>query len=80
MEPIIGTVQLFAFDFAPQGWLVCNGEVFNVTTHEQLFSLIGFNYGSQGRSFYKLPDLTDKSPLPQMKYYICYEGHYPSRP
>lgn len=80
MEAIIGSIQLFSFDFTPEGWLLCNGEVYDDGNYEQLFSLIGFTYGSQGRSFFKVPDLTGKSPNPNMAYYICYQGQYPTRP
>ena len=79
MESIIGSIQLFAFEFTPEGWLPCHGQVFNTSVHEQLYSLIGFTYGGEGRSFYKIPDLRGKSPNEHMQYYICYEGKYPNR-
>ena len=80
MEAIIGSIQLFSFNFAPEGWLLCNGKTFDDTSYEKLYSLIGFTYGGEGRSFFKVPDLMGKSPNPNMEYYICYEGQYPTRP
>jgi microcystin-dependent protein len=81
MEDIvfIGTIQLFAFTFAPVGWMSCEGQVLTAQQNQALFSLIGNNYGGTYPSTFALPNLNGASPLPAMKYYIATTGLYPSR-
>ena len=61
------------------GWMSCEGQVLTITQNQALFSLIGANYGGDGRTTFALPNLNGASPLPQMKYYIATEGIYPQR-
>ncbi len=77
--PIIGQIQLFAFPFAPMGWLSCDGQVLTVNQYQTVFSLIGFTYGGNGSTTFALPDLRNASPVPGMKYYFAMEGMYPQR-
>jgi len=79
MDYTLGQITLFAFLFAPYGWMSCEGQVLTITTNQALFSLIGATYGGDGRTTFALPNLNGASPLPQMKYYICVEGIYPQR-
>ncbi|RXJ02301.1 microcystin-dependent protein [Anaerobacillus alkaliphilus] len=78
-ESYIGTVQLFAFNYAPQGWVRCEGQLLPLAQNTALFSLIGINYGGDGKSTFALPDLRGLSPVPGMEYYINLQGIYPSR-
>ena len=79
VDALIGSIQLFGFFFAPQGWMSCEGQVLNINQNQALFSLIGATYGGDGRATFALPNLTGASPLPIMKYYIATSGIYPSR-
>lgn len=79
MDTYIGTILLFAFPFAPMGWMSCEGQILTITTNQALFSLIGATYGGDGRSTFGLPNLNGAQPLPAMKYYICVNGLYPQR-
>lgn len=57
MEEYMGTVQAFAFGFAPRGWATCNGQLLPISQNSALFSLIGTTYGGDGRTTFGLPDL-----------------------
>ncbi|MGJ8656444.1 MAG: phage tail protein [Akkermansiaceae bacterium] len=56
-EPFIGQVKIFAGNFAPQGWAFCEGQLLAISSHDALFSLLGTNYGGDGRTTFGLPDL-----------------------
>lgn len=65
MEVFIGTIQPFAFNFAPRDWALCNGQTLSVAQYSALFSLISTLYGGDGISTFKLPDLRGRLPLGQ---------------
>lgn len=56
-EPFIGEIRLFAFNFAPRGWALCDGQLLDIASHTALFSLLGTTYGGDGRTTFGLPDL-----------------------
>ncbi len=57
MEPFIGQIQLFGFNFAPRGWALCRGQLLPISQNTALFSLLGTIYGGDGRTTFGLPDL-----------------------
>lgn len=82
MDPYIGQIQLFPFNFAPVGWLLCDGSSLPVASYQALYSLIGTNFGGNGTTTFQIPDLRNSNPLDstnQMKYYIAVNGMYPTR-
>lgn len=79
MEPFIGTIQIFAFNYAPVGWALCNGSLLNIAQNSALFSLIGCKYGGNGQTTFALPDLRNAAPNSNSAYYIAVSGIYPSR-
>ena len=79
MEPIVGTLQLFAFDFTPENWLLCDGATYNTAAQPELWETIGPAYGGDGRSFFKVPDLTNQSPVKGSHWCICNKGTLPVR-
>ena len=50
MDTILGTIILFAGDFAPLGWAYCNGDQLSITQNQALFSILGVSYGGDGRN------------------------------
>jgi microcystin-dependent protein len=56
-DPFIGEIRLFPFNFAPQGWAFCNGQILPISQNTALFSLLGTTYGGDGVSNFALPDL-----------------------
>lgn len=62
-DPMIGEIRMFAGDFAPSGWALCNGSLLSVTQNSVLFSIIGNRYGGDGRTTFALPDLRGRGPI-----------------
>lgn len=63
MEVFLGTIQAFGFNFAPQGWANCNGQILNISQNTALYSLLGVNYGGNGQTTFGLPDLRGRAAL-----------------
>lgn len=79
MEPFIGQIELFAFNFAPKSWMVCTGQMMQISQNTALFSLLGTNFGGDGRTTFALPNLKGKEPVPGLQYCIAIQGIYPPR-
>lgn len=62
-EAYVGEIRMFAGNFAPQGWALCNGQVLAIAENEALFSLIGTTYGGDGQTSFALPDLQGRAPM-----------------
>ncbi len=56
-EPLIGEIIMFAGNFAPRGWALCDGQLLSISGNEALFSILGTTYGGDGRTTFALPDL-----------------------
>lgn len=56
-EPMLGEVRLFAGNFAPRGWALCQGQLLPINSNSALFSILGTTYGGDGRTTFGLPDL-----------------------
>jgi microcystin-dependent protein len=80
MEPFIGEIRLFPYNFSPRGWAVCNGALLPINQYVALFSLLGTAFGGDGKTTFALPDLRTKVPLAQQgSYCIALQGVFPSR-
>ena len=64
-EPYVGEIRLFAGNFAPSGWMFCEGQLLPISENETLFNLIGTTYGGDGQSTFALPDLRGRIPVHQ---------------
>lgn len=62
-EPYLGAIEWVAFDFAPQGWAFCNGQLLPINQNQALYSLIGTMYGGNGVTNFALPDLRGRTPI-----------------
>jgi microcystin-dependent protein len=62
-EPFLGEIKFFGFNFAPEGFAFCNGQLLPINQNQSLYSLLGTNYGGDGRSTFGLPDLQGRVPL-----------------
>lgn len=56
-EPFIGEIRCFGFNFAPKGWLQCNGQLLAIQQNTALFSILGVTYGGDGKTNFALPNL-----------------------
>lgn len=64
-QPYVGEIRLFAGNFAPAGWMFCDGQVLPISENETLFQLIGTTYGGDGQSTFALPNLQSRIPIHQ---------------
>ena len=62
-EPFIGSIVIFAGNFAPQGWALCNGQLLPIQQNTALFSILGTTYGGDGKTTFALPDLRGRVPV-----------------
>lgn len=62
-QPYVGEIRMFAGNFAPAGWMFCEGQLLPISENETLFNLIGTTYGGDGQSTFALPDLRGRLPL-----------------
>jgi len=60
-EPYIGQILAVGFNFAPQGWHICDGTLLPISDYEPLFNLIGTTYGGNGQTNFALPDLRGRT-------------------
>lgn len=62
-QPYVGEIRMFAGNFGPAGWMLCEGQLLPISEYETLFQLIGTTYGGDGESTFALPDLRGRIPL-----------------
>src|SRR3954468_4314950 len=56
-DPFVAEIRVFGFQFAPKGWAFCDGQLLPISQNTALFSLLGTNYGGDGKSTFGLPDI-----------------------
>ena len=62
-QPYVGEIRMFAGNFAPNGWMFCEGQTLPISENEVLFQLIGTTYGGDGQETFNLPNLASRIPL-----------------
>jgi microcystin-dependent protein len=62
-DNFLGEIRAFAGNFAPTGWALCNGQLLPISQNTALFSLLGTNYGGDGKSTFGLPNLQGRVPM-----------------
>jgi microcystin-dependent protein len=72
-QPYVGEIRMFAGNFAPAGWMFCEGQLLPISEYETLFQLIGTTYGGDGESTFALPDLRGRIPIHQGNGFILAE-------
>jgi microcystin-dependent protein len=73
-EPYIGTISMVSFNFAPVGWLPCNGQLLPIVNYTSLFSLLGIRFGGDGVNNFALPDLRGRTPVGPGPYRLGDQG------
>lgn len=63
--PYVGEIRMFAGNFAPVGWMLCQGQILPISENETLFNLIGTTYGGDGQNTFALPNLASRIPIHQ---------------
>ena len=63
MDEYIGIIKLFAGNFAPRNWALCQGQLLPIAQNQALFSILGTTYGGNGTTNFALPDLRGRTPI-----------------
>lgn len=61
-QPYLGQIIMFAGNFAPNGWALCNGQLLSIAQNSALFSILGTTYGGDGITTFALPNLQGRVP------------------
>lgn len=61
--PFLGEIIMISWDFAPKGWAFCNGQLLPINQNQALFSILGTQYGGDGRVNFALPDLRGRTAI-----------------
>lgn len=61
--PYVGEIRMFGGNFAPAGWMLCQGQLLAISEYEVLFTLVGTTYGGDGQQTFQLPDLQGRLPV-----------------
>src|SRR5262245_25104976 len=62
-NPFLGEIKIMSFNFAPQGWALCNGALLPINQNQALFSLLGTTYGGNGSTNFALPNMQGRVPI-----------------
>ena len=79
-DPYVGEISIVGYNFAPRGWLSCDGQLLPITQYTSLFTILGTTYGGDGMNTFGLPDLRGKIPVHfdstdfQNNYYLGASG------
>lgn len=63
LQPFVGEIKLLPWEWAPKGWHICDGALLPISQYSALFSLLGVQYGGDGRTNFALPDLRGRAPI-----------------
>lgn len=62
-DAFIGEIRMFPFDYAPIGWLACNGQAVDIRNQQPLYALLGNRFGGDQKTYFNLPNLNGRIPL-----------------
>jgi microcystin-dependent protein len=62
-NPFLSEIRMFSFNFPPQGWAFCNGQLLPINQNQGLFALLGTTYGGNGQTNFALPNLRGRTPI-----------------
>lgn len=62
-EGCLGEIRMFAGNYAPRNWALCDGQLLAISQYSALFSILGTTYGGDGRTTFALPDLRGRFPM-----------------
>ncbi len=62
-EPFLGEIRAFPMNYAPQGWMQCNGAELQINQNQALYAILGTTYGGNGTTTFAVPDLRGRTPV-----------------
>jgi microcystin-dependent protein len=60
-EPFLGQINIYPYNFAPRGWMFCQGQILSIAQNTALFALLGTTYGGNGQTTFALPDMRGRA-------------------
>ncbi|SHG49463.1 Microcystin-dependent protein [Jatrophihabitans endophyticus] len=69
-DPYIGEIKTVSFNFAPSGWALCNGQTLPINQNQALFAVLGIQYGGDGVTTFRLPNLQGRIPVHQGRGFV----------
>jgi microcystin-dependent protein len=64
-DSFVGEVRAVGFNFAPVGWMLCNGQLLSIAQFSTVYALLGTTYGGDGQTTFALPNLQSRIPIHQ---------------
>src|SRR6516164_8956248 len=62
-DPFVGEIRVFGFNYPPDGWASCAGQLLPISQNTALFSILGTSFGGDGMSTFALPNLQGTVPV-----------------
>ncbi len=62
-DQFVGEIRYVAFNFAPKGWALCDGQLLPIVQNEALFNLLGTSFGGDGKTTFALPNMQGRVPV-----------------
>lgn len=60
----MGEIRMVGFNFAPRGWLLCNGQTMSISQNQALYALLANTFGGDPtKGTFALPDLQGRVPI-----------------
>jgi len=78
MDVYLGQILLLPYNFSPVGLAPCDGKLLGIEANTALFSLIGTNFGGDGKTTFALPNYQGLAPKGS-QYFIVLNGVFPQR-
>jgi microcystin-dependent protein len=69
-NPFLGEIRIVGFNFAPQGWALCDGQLLSINQNQGLFALLGAQFGGDGASTFALPNLQGRFAIHQGSSFV----------
>lgn len=63
MDSFVGEIRVFGFNWAPESWAMCNGQIASIAQYTALFAIIGTRYGGDGKTTFGLPNMQGYAPI-----------------
>ena len=78
-DQLLGSIMLFPYNFIPQHFEKCAGQILPIKSNPALFSLLFDRFGGDGQKDFGLPDMRGQAPIKELTYVIATNGRYPDR-
>lgn len=68
-DPYLGQIMWVPYNFTPNGWAECDGQLLSISQNSALYTLLGTQFGGNGTTTFALPDMQGKTIIGANKIY-----------